>query len=61
MLVWAVNLPIMIFAVFGVLRDNLRYVCIPIMIATAIFLVIITVLSGITIVHSIIAPNHWLF
>lgn len=37
LLVWTVNLPMIAFGWLGVMRDNLRYICIPVIIATAIF------------------------
>lgn len=58
-LVWTITIPAALFIWFGIIRDNIRYVCIPVMISTIVFQVLIFVLSLITIVHCLIAGNHW--
>lgn len=58
-LVWTITVPTFSFMFMRLIRDNLRYVCIPLIVSTAIFYVMITVLSAICIVSSIISPSHW--
>lgn len=56
---WTVTIPAGIFLWFGLIRDNIRYTCIPVMIATVIFQVLITVLAVVIIVNCLISGNHW--
>ena len=58
-LVWAVTIPYLSFGLAYILRDNIRYVLIPIMIATMIWQILITILAAIIIGHSMKSPNFW--
>ena len=56
---WTIAIPIGCFSWFGVLRDNLRYVCIPIMIATAVFQIMIVLVSIVVLYYATTKASHW--
>lgn len=43
MLIWTVSIPVLLFLCFTCLRDNIRYACIPVIIATLVFQVLIVI------------------
>ena len=53
-------IPMIIFVWFGLLRDNLRFGCIPVIIATGIFQFLIFTLAMIVVVNCIICANNWI-
>lgn len=59
MLVWTVTAPLVLFLWFALLRDNIRYVCVPVMIATFVFFVLIISMGLWVIIYSLWASSHW--
>lgn len=59
MLVWTITVPVGFFIWFGILRDNIRYVCIPIMIATAVFNILVVAMSLWVIIVGLYSASHW--
>lgn len=58
-LVWTVMIPTFSFLGLNLMRDNIKYTCIPVIIATAIFQVLIVVIAAIIIINVLISANTW--
>lgn len=52
-------IPTLSFIGLDVLRDNIKYACIPVIIATAIFQALIIVIAAIIVINVLISANTW--